>query len=127
MSKVKQYYGIKFPFTANNIEGFFIDLNKNIEDKKTSEMLHVVLTPKGTRIREPNFGTDLIKFIFEPNDELTFENIKSDIIENVSKYVSGLEVNDVNVTYGENDIYLSIIYSVTTGKNTENKQVVVKL
>ena len=81
MANRKQYYGIKFPFTANNLDGFFLDLNERIEDKVASEILHTIMTPKRSRIRKPEFGTDLAKYIFEPSDELTWENVKSEVIQ----------------------------------------------
>ena len=50
MANRKQYYGIKYPFTANNLDGFFLDLNEEPVDKVASEILHVILTPKRSRI-----------------------------------------------------------------------------
>ena len=127
MSNFKQYYDIKFPFTCNNLEGFFIDLNKNITDKKESEILHVLLTPKKTRIRKPNFGTDLIKYIYEPNDELTWESIYSEILTSVNNNVSNVELEDVEIKYLENNIFISMLYKIKTGNKVENKEMVVKL
>lgn len=127
MSKPKQYYDIKFPFTCNNLDGFFIDLNTNITDKKESEILHVLLTPKKTRIRKPDFGTDLIKFIFEPNDNLLWDEVQEEILNTVNKYVSDVEVQDVNVREIEHELYVSISYKITIGNKTENKEMVVKL
>lgn len=127
MSNFKQYYDIKFPFTCNNLEGFFIDLNKNITDKKESEILHVLLTPKKTRIRKPNFGTDLIKYIYEPNDELTWETIYSEILTSVNNNVSNVELEHVEIKHLENNIFISMLYKIKTGNKVENKEMVVKL
>lgn len=127
MSNFKQYYDIKFPFTCNNLEGFFIDLNKNITDKKESEILHVLLTPKKTRIRKPNFGTDLIKYIYEPNDELTWESIYSEILTSVNNNVSNVELEHVEIKHLENNIFISMLYKIKTGNKVENKEMVVKL
>jgi phage baseplate assembly protein W len=127
MSNFKQYYDIKFPFTCNNLEGFFIDLNKNITDKKESEILHVLLTPKKTRIRKPNFGTDLIKYIYEPNDELTWESVYSEILTSVNNNVSNVELEHVEIKHLENNIFISMLYKIKTGNKVENKEMVVKL
>lgn len=127
MSNIKQYYDIKFPFTCNNLEGFFIDLNKTIVDKKESEILHVLLTPKKTRIRKPDFGTDLIKFIFEQNDELSWSEVQSEILSTVNKYVTNVDVKNVEVREIEHDLFVSISYKIQTGNKTENKELVVKL
>lgn len=127
MSKAKQYYDIKFPFTNNNNSGFFIDLNETLVDAKESEILHVLLTPKKTRIRQPDFGTDLIKYIFEPNDGMSWGDVHTEIAKNVAKYVSNVEINKVEVKQLENNMFVSIMYKVYTGNKVENKEMVVKL
>ena len=126
----KQYYGIKFPFTNNNFDGFFIDLNENIDDKVASEILHVILTPKRSRVRKPEFGTDLAKYIFEPNDSITWDAVRYEVVESVAKYVNNVKLDDIEVVFDEgeqNAIYLDIRYSVKVGKTTENKRMAVKL
>lgn len=130
MAQIKQYFDIKFPFTSNNVEGFFIDLNETIGDKVLSEILHVVLTQKGTRLRMPDFGTDLIHYIFEMNDEKEWPRVKSEIQECVSKYVPRVIINDVRVLREEGDddtILLNLDYSVKAGLTEENNRVVLKL
>ncbi len=129
-SKNKQYYGVKFPFTDNNLEGHFIDLNENLDDKVASEILHVILTPKRTRLRRPDFGTDLIKFIFEPDDSITWDAVMKEVSESVNKYVRNAGIDNVAVVYGEEDpnaVYLDIRYSVKRGNIIENKRMAVKL
>lgn len=130
MSNRKQYYGIKFPFTANNLDGFFLDLNEKIEDKVASEILHVILTPKRSRLRKPEFGTNLAKFIFEPNDELSWESVKSEVMESVSAYVANVNLTNIEVVTPDEDphsIYLDLRYTVKKGNKEENSRMVVKL
>lgn len=127
MERIKQYYDIKFPFTCNNLEGFFIDLNKTVTNQKESEILHVLLTPKKTRIRRPDFGTDLIKFIFEPNDELVWREVHSEIIKSINNHVSNVEVEQVEIKNIEEELFVSIFYTVYIGNKMENKEMVVKL
>ena len=128
MATKSQYYDIKFPFTANNLDGFFIDLNSTIENKKESEILHVLLTPKRSRIRKPDFGTDLIKYIFEENDEKSWDSVKREIIDSVNNYVSGISLKQIEILKNEdNAIFVSLQYQVTTSKTGNNKQLIVKL
>ena len=126
----KQYYGIKFPFTANNVNGFFLDLNEELKDKVASEILHVILTPKRSRLRNPEFGTNLIKFIFDPNDDMTWDAVKDEAIEAVSNFVSNVELNDISVIFSEtnsNTVYLDMSYTVKKGETEENNRLVVKI
>lgn len=131
MGNVKQYYDIKFPFTANNLDGFFIDLNNRFKDKVLSEMLHVILTPKNSRLRMPEFGTDLIKYIFEPSDAGTWNSIKQEIKESVTKYVPKATLNDVSVLKNEDEdehkLILKIDYSVKEGFTEENNIVAIEI
>lgn len=134
---VKQYYDIKYPLTNNNEDGFFVDLNETINDKLTSEMLHVVMTQKGERLRMPDFGTNLIKYIFNPNDAGTWSDVESDIRENVAKYVPDVAINQVRILkstdgeeyegLGEHTILVDINYNVKKGKSIENNNVTVKI
>ena len=130
MSNRKQYYGIKFPFTANNLDGFFLDLNEKMEDKVASEILHVILTPKRSRIRKPEFGTDLAKFIFEPNESITWEAVKNEVSESVKRWATNINVNDIQIVKNENDeseIYVRLDYSVSEGNKVTNDSVVIQV
>ena len=78
--------------------------------------MHLLLTRKGERLYMPDFGTDLLKYIFELNDETTRANIKSDINDTVKKYIPNLSINDVIVVESEQSEYvvtLRIDYTVT--------------
>ena len=129
-NNLKQYYGIKYPFTINNLDGFFLDLNEEIKDKVASEILHVILTPKRSRIRQPEFGTDLIKYVFEPNDDMTWDGVKSEASEAVLKYVANVRLDDMDIIVDEKaptNVYLDMRYTVTKGNKEENNRMVVKL
>lgn len=126
----KQYYGIKFPFTAENTNGFFLDLNDTVEDKVASEILHTILTPKRSRIRKPDFGTNLAKYIFEPSDSLTWPQVESEVKEAVSKYVANAELTSIEIKRNEdddNEIFLDMQYAVKRGNITENNRLAIKL
>ena len=130
MTSTKQYYGIKFPFTDNNVKGFFIDLNDKPEDKIASEILHTILTTKGTRIRRPDFGTRLIDFIFEPSDELTWDKVEAEVKSAVQRFVPKTVLNNIEIYVDENNdsaIFLDLDYSVTRGLHIVNNRMVVKL
>ena len=126
----KQYYGIKFPFTISKQDGFFVDLNSDLKDKVASEIAHVILTQKGTRLKMPDFGTDLIKYIFEPSDTLERNTVESEIRRAVGQYVSNATIQSVEVKRDESEdhsIYLDIMYAIKKGNKEENNRAVIKL
>ena len=97
-----QKFGIKYPFTLKNDDELYMDLNTTPEDAIKSKLLHIIFTPKGQRLRNPDFGTDLIKYIFEPSDDETFESLKSDITSQVSKYLKGITFKDISIYDDDN-------------------------
>ena len=125
-----QKYGIKYPFTSDNDDGIFLDLNDTFADGVKSRVLHVIFTPKGQKLRDPEFGTDLIKFIFSQKDDTSFSSIKTEITEQIMKYVPEVEFKDIMIYEAENDehsIIVSIEYGVKIGNKTEITTVSVKL
>jgi phage baseplate assembly protein W len=127
---ITQKYGIKYPFTSNNENCLYLDLNETYSDSIKSQVLHVIFTPKGQRLRKPDFGTDLIKYIFNPSDENTFGEIKNEISKQISKYVPEVMFRDITIYNDEesdNGIIVVIEYGVKKGEKTEITKVAVKL
>lgn len=125
----KQFYGIKYPFISQDAENYFVDLNDDIKSKIKSILIHTIFTPKGQRIRKPEFGTNLVKFLYEPNDKQSWENIKEEVKNVVSKYVNGITINEIMVLPQDDneDLYIRIDYSVFNGITMENDSLITKI
>jgi len=112
----QRYINIDFPF-KDSPEGFYFKLNSTDTDAIRSDLLHLLLTNKGERLYLPDFGSDLKKYIFEPNDSITHEQIKDNLNENIKRYMPNLIINDI--TFKNDDIEELIIveltYTVTDG------------
>lgn len=125
---VKKYYGIKYPFSSDNNEEIYLDLDESYKDATKSKVLHVLFTPKGQRLRDPNFGTDLIKYLFEPADDETFNRLKESIREDIKRYVPGVEFDDMSIYYNDDNSRVIVIhYSVVKGNTIEKSSVAVKI
>ena len=66
-----KFINIAFPFQESK-RGFFVELNNSDKHAIKSDLMHLILTRKGERLYMPEFGTDLLKFIFEPNDNIIY-------------------------------------------------------
>ena len=113
-----QHYGIHYPFTLENDDELYIDLDNSLEESLKSRLLHVIFTPKGQRLRNPDFGTDLIKYIHEPSDETTFERLRTDITQQVYKYVPDVVFKDISIyndDKSENGKIVIIHYTIKNG------------
>lgn len=94
---IRQKYGIKFPINIISEDKTLFDLNNTKNDKVKSELMHVIFTQKGQRLRFPDFGTNLLQFIFDPNDAQTWDNVKFEIKETVKKYVPDCSLSDIEI------------------------------
>lgn len=124
-----QFYGIKYPFSEESELLTFFDLDETKLDGIRSKILHIIFTPKGQRLRHPEFGTDLIKYIFEPNDSITWDAIKEEIRKQVSRYLPEVIFNNISILQNpeENDhaIFVEVDYSIQDkGVTTQNKTLV---
>jgi hypothetical protein len=125
-----QKYGIKYPFSNEKLENIYMDLNDTYADSIKSQVLHVIFTPKGQMLRDPEFGTDLIKYIYAPEDSETINNVKAEITSKINKYVPAVTFEDVNVyknDENDNEIIVTVKYSVKIGNKSEQTTVAVKL
>lgn len=124
MVKVKQIYGLKYPFSIDNNDGIFLDTNQTYNEKVRSQLYHLLFTNQGERLRKPEFGTNLLKFIFDPKDSNTITEIKISIRETVSKYLNDVSIDDIVVIENGSDdnskeygLQVKILYTVlTTGQ-----------
>lgn len=125
-----QKFGIVYPFTSENIDELYLDLNAEYEDSIKSQVLHVLFTPKGQKIRDPEFGTNLIKYIFQPADDTTYNELTAELTESIRKYVPGVTFRDISIYEDEKDEHGKIVvvtYTVTKGTSTEETKVAVRI
>lgn len=108
--KKKQYYGIKFPFTNEDDENFYVDLNKDEVEYVRSQVYQLIFTPKGRRFRRPEYGTDFLKYIFNPNDSESWAVIKNEICDTVGRFVKGVSIEEITVSKNEKEPYDAYVY-----------------
>ena len=90
-------YGISFPF-VDSFTGRYLDVTETTEGETRTNLVHLLLTRKGSRYFLPQFGTRLYEFLFEPFDGLTFNAIESDIRDAIENFMPNLLVNSLSIT-----------------------------
>ncbi len=93
---------------------------------------NLILTRKGERLMQPEFGCDVWKVLFEQMDGNTIEtSIESSILDAVSIWLPYLNIDTIVFDYDENDIdnnriALDIKFSLVSNKNlSESIQITV--
>ena len=114
-----QKYGIKFPFTCESTYNCLVDLNTTESRSVESQIMHLLFTPVGQRIRKPLFGTKLIQYLFSPNDTQNWNDILYEIKESVSRNIPNCSINNLTVEPDEmNGVRVKISYNVNENGNT---------
>ena len=90
-------YGINFPF-RESFTGRYLDLSDTTDEEIRTDLVHLLLTRKGTRYFLPDFGTRLYEYIFEPLDGPTFSDIESEIRDSVENYIPGIQITNISIT-----------------------------
>lgn len=116
---------IQFPLIDDTDKNKYFKPTQITKDALASNLLLLLLTEKGERYYNPNYGTNLKKHIFEPNDNLTQTEVEREIKDTVSKYIPELSVQQVSFlsnddlgeddSIGENEIRVLVDFTYSQG------------
>ena len=95
-------FGIDFPFRNSTI-GDYTRMTLTKDEEIRANLIHLLLTRKGSRYFLPDFGTRLYEYIFDLNDNVTYNSIEDEIRESVRVYIPNLEINSIKITNPELD------------------------
>lgn len=95
-------YGIDFPF-GESVTGDYLKMTNTPEREVRANLIHLILTKKGSRYFLPDFGTRIYEYIFDQNDMITFNLIEEEIREGCKKYLPNLDINSIVVMSAEED------------------------
>jgi hypothetical protein len=102
--------GISLPFNASGV------FNKTFstKDQIKSNLINLLLTYKGERIENPEFGADLPRLLFEPISDNTFTKIQDQIIDSVTTYMPEISLLniEINPDIDRNALYIKIDYKL---------------
>lgn len=95
-------YGIDYPFRDSQ-RGQFLQMTETSEREVRANLIHLLLTKKGSRYFLPDFGTRLYEYIFDQNDMVSWNLIESEIRDAIKTYIPNLDINSIEVMSAEND------------------------
>ena len=96
MTIARERYGVAFTFQDSD-SGLFLKTTTSVVEETKADLIHLILTRKGTRYFLPDFGTRLYEYIFEPLDSTTFQAIDSELRDVIKKYIPNIVVNEIKI------------------------------
>jgi phage baseplate assembly protein W len=87
--------GIKIPMLRD--DGVLFDLSYSTEEQVISNLKNLILTRKGERIMQPEFGTTLQDSLFEQNTDLLVTSIRNSIQDAVKFWLPYVSLDVIAV------------------------------
>lgn len=110
--------GISFPLSRGR-NGYF-QQTKTLLDQASHNLRNLLLTIKGERPGEPEFGSDLYQILFEQITDDIALPIEEAILEAVDVWLSYIDIRNIEVGFDEQDnnrIIVNITFSVSIDPN----------
>lgn len=111
--------GVRLPFNAPGV--FYSTFST--KDQLKYNLINLLLTSKGERIYNPEFGTLLKAQLFNPMTEASFGDIEDSIIDSVQTYIPEIKINNVEFIqegeYGSNSLVVKIAYQILISGQTD--------
>jgi len=107
--------GVAFPLDEVNI----FKGTETIKEQVKSNLINLLLTEKGERVNEPNFGVGLKQILFE--QQLNKEELKEKINFQINFYIPEIQLITAEVGEIDDDhrVYLTISYKFKTDGTTD--------
>lgn len=117
-TKTNTPVGLKIPFSSPGVFSVVFSTKEQLK----YNLINLVLTEKGERIENPNFGTNIRKFLFENYSDNIKDRITEDIIASVNLYlpeviIDNININEKNIEY--NSLNIEIIYRIKNLNSTD--------
>jgi phage baseplate assembly protein W len=85
--------GVSLPFNAVGV----FNKTYSTKDQIKSNLINLLLTDKGERIMNPEFGTDLRKSLFENITNSSLELLKIKIVDAVGIFIPEIFLGDISI------------------------------
>jgi len=95
------------------------------ELQSISNLKNLLLTRKGERFMQPNFGTDIYTTLFEPNTELVRENLQLSLTDDIEFWLPYIQISEIGVVNSLDNHSLTIRLRYTVQNSTIERVIMV--
>ena len=115
------YIGLTYPIKSG--ENLDFELTKTTYEQAEYNLRNLLLTQRGERPYQPEFGSNLRRICFEQVDDELIESIELDVKNAVEQWLPYIIINEVEVLTDDGNaskIYVQIKYSINIESFKEN-------
>ena len=110
--------GISLPFNGGGV----FRSTFSTKDQIKSNLINLLLTYKGERVLNPEFGADLPRLLFEVISDETYVKIQDQIITSIATYIPEITLTNIEITpsIDKNSLYINISYQIKLSGTSDN-------
>jgi len=106
-------YTVKWPLEFNSKGSGFAPVNQeNIKEIAFFNLKNILLTVPGERIMYPDFGVGVKEYLFEQSTSPNTTEIETKIFNQVNTWAPYILIENINISFIENQMSISIKFSV---------------
>jgi uncharacterized protein len=113
-------YQPSIPLASNTSDGPYA-LTKEFNANAKQNLKMILLTEKGEKLTDIEFGCGLRRFLFEPEHTVSVEEIDTEIREQVRSYAPYIEIEEVDVFVQEEVLSIRVGYLIEPTNTTEQE------
>jgi phage baseplate assembly protein W len=100
--------GVSLPFNAPSV----FNKTYSTKDQIKSNLINLLLTDKGERIMNPEFGADIRRSLFDNITDSSIELLKNKIIDAVNMFIPEIYLGDIDIIpdYDYNTLNITVNY-----------------
>jgi len=110
MAEIAFFKDLSLNFTPHPVSGDVRPIINEVAIKRS--IMNLIKTKKGTRPFNPQYGCDISDYLFSYEPGFTEFNMKKEITDAIGRHEPRVIVNEINITYEEYGITLSIQYII---------------
>ena len=105
---------IKFPFKETQQGGVFMSNNTTLEAIQTN-LISLLTMKRKHRVMHNSLYSPLWDYIFEPWDDMSSANLKTELIEKITEFIPQVEVSEIKFNFDETEnlLEVKVIYRAT--------------
>ena len=92
--------GISLPMDHTDGSGFFPGTSTTLT-QTSSNIRNLLLTNKGERVGQPEFGCGLLNVLFEPMSDDLLEDVRTEIEDSIAFWLPHVTINNIGVDRDE--------------------------
>lgn len=116
------FKGMAFPFKQSNTS---IPAAVTDAELVQQSLLQILNTNRGERVMRPSFGCNLQQYVFENNDELLEQLMRTEISSAISRWEPRAQLDNILLARNDTTLSVTVVYTVVTTQTKDTVQVAV--